>query len=123
MEQKKEELEITRQTSIAIVKDLSVETVKIKEQTEQKKKELEEKTQEMNVKNDKKSQVVEMVSQRNAEVQDKRDEIEAKSALIVYDNPLEVENELECLAQTKRQKLKELSESKEELGNTLLRKE
>ena len=51
----------------------------------------------MNSKKDKKNQVVQMVSQRNDEVQGKRDDIKAKSALIVYENPLEVENELECL--------------------------
>ena len=106
--QKKEELEITRQTSIAIVEDLSKETMKIKQQTEEKKRELEQKTEEMNLKKEKKNEVVEMVSQRNNEVQGKRDEIKAKSALIVYENPLEVENELECLVQTKRQKIKEL---------------
>ena len=64
-----------------------------------------------------------MASVKIAEVNHFKEEIEAKKAFIVYDDPLELENEVECATQAKEQKLKELHKNKEELGNTLLQKE
>ena len=41
--------------------------------------------------------------------------LKAQKALVIYEDPLELENELECTKQAKLQKIQELSKHKEEL--------
>lgn len=53
-------------------------------------------TQELDQKAEKKGEVVEVAGQKRAELQRMQQECEAKKAQIVYDDPLEVENEVEC---------------------------
>ena len=61
--------------------------------------------------------------QKRDELRKLREELEAKKALIVYDDPLEVENEVEIAWQGKEQKLRELHQNREQLASTQNRKE
>ena len=64
-----------------------------------------------------------MVMQKREELRKLQDEVETKKAQIVYDDPLEVENELEIAWQSKEQKLRELHQNKEQLASIHNRKE
>ena len=63
-----------------------------------------------------------MVMQKRSELKNLQQDIEAKKELIVYEDPLEVENEVEIAWQGKEQKLRELHQNKEQLANIQNRK-
>ena len=65
---KKDELEITKQTNVRLIQELSAETSKIKEETEDKGYELAKKKLELKLNDEKKKEISDMVKLKNSEV-------------------------------------------------------
>ena len=113
---KKEELEITKQTNVRLIEELTAETTRIKDETEERGHELAKKRLELKLNTEKKQEISDMVKLKTTEVNKVKEEIEAQKSLVIYEDPLELENERECTKQAKLQKIQELSKHKEELA-------